>query len=107
MEASMRSFVVNGAVATKGAVVAFAALAVMLLTNGTVLADTQAVYAAGTAKPAFESVAAIVPPVARSVTARPIHFDAHADYGVDPDPTRFDRAGLEYWWAKYNAHRTP
>ena len=27
-------------------------------------------------------------------------------YGADPDPANFDRAGLDFWWARYSrAHQ--
>jgi hypothetical protein len=88
---------------------AIVALFTGLFASGPVLAADGTVYAAAAATPMLESAAAVSRPAAQTVAA-PTKGDADIQpaYGADPDPANFDRAGLEHWWAKYQAaHPSP
>ncbi len=49
---------------------------------------------------------AALPATRQDAAPRPaVTEDAVGETGADPDPARFDRAGIESWWRRYEERR--
>lgn len=94
MRHSYRTLIAATIVAAGSALAAGAALAND--TDGMLLAANEAVMRHEVQIPAHSAA------TSAAVTAAQEQEMSPAAYGADPDPSKFDRAGLEIWWAKYS-----
>jgi hypothetical protein len=94
MHYAYRASIAAAIVAVSAALAAGAAFASD--TDDIFLAANQAVM--GQAEQISPHSAALSPDMASTLSQE----TSPAVYGADPDPSKFDRVGLETWWAKYS-----